>query len=69
LRDIAGYARHSRERAFSSGNDYSRSDSASSTIRVGLRDLNPMHGAGRFGWIKLNFYAKRLKPVGRQAQM
>lgn len=52
-----------------SGHDYSRSDSATSTVRVRLRDLDRMHGARRFGWVKLNFYAKRLKPLRRQAQM
>ena len=28
-----------------------------------------MHGARRFGRVKLNFYTKRLKPLRRQAQM
>jgi len=28
-----------------------------------------MHGARRFGWVKLDLYAKGLKPLRRQAQM
>ena len=53
----------------SSGNDDSCSDSATRATRVRLRDGDRMHCARRFGWVKLNLYAKRLKPLRRQTQM
>jgi serine/threonine protein kinase len=53
----------------SSGHDDSCSDSATRAIRVRLRDGDRMHGARRFGWVKLDLYAKGLKPLRREAQM
>lgn len=42
---------------------------ATRAVRIRLRDLDRMHGAGRLVWIKLNRHAQRLKAMRRQVKM